>query len=254
MSDSIIKSVRRVFEILEYFDNERRPLAAKEVSKELGYPLMSAHQLLKSMSQLGYLDFDAPKWTYMPSRSFTTILKWVPDIIERETAILDFANALNRETRETVNISRLIGTNVRIIHGLESVHMVGVSVRVGTVMPAGNSLTGLVALASLDDKAFSEYLDYISSAAPTQRAEFDKARLDQVRKDLAEVGTAAKNDLLIEGVGAVCLPVRTLASQETLVIGVVGPSNRISAKAAHHHKIIAKLAKQFGIKSAFKLR
>lgn len=254
MADTVIKSVRRVFEILEFFDRERRPLAAKEVAKELCYPLMSAHQLLKSMCQLGYLDFDAPKWTYIPSRSFTTILNWVPDIIERETTIMEFANALNRETRETINISRLIGTNIRIIYGLESVHSVGVSVRVGTNMPAGNSLTGLVALAALDDSDFADYLAYIMSLPPEDRDDFDKAKLDEVRADLRARGTAAKGDVLVDGVGAVCFPVRTLAEQEVLVIGVVGPSRRIAADQATHRETISRVAKQYGVKPVFRLR
>ncbi|GAB5486936.1 MAG: hypothetical protein Pars2KO_05060 [Parasphingorhabdus sp.] len=254
MSDTVIKSVRRIFEILEFFDQERRPLAAKEVSKELGYPLMSAHQLLKSMYQLGYVDFDAPNWTYMPSKSFTAVLDWVPDIIERETGILDFVNALNRETRETVNISKRIGTQVRIIHGLESVHLVGVSVKVGVTMPVGNSLTGLVALASLDDQEFSKYLNYINSVESDHREAFDKKQLDEVRDDLSRYGSAAKGDVLVDGVGAVCIPVKTLANQETLVIGVVGPSKRIAECADQHRKTIARLAKEHRIRTAFKLK
>jgi DNA-binding IclR family transcriptional regulator len=254
MAEAVIKSVRRVFEILEYFDRERRPLAAKEISNQLNYPLMSAHQLLKSMHQLGYMDFDAPNWTYMPSRSFITILDWVPDIIERETGILDFATALNRETRETINISRRIGTDVRIIHGLESVHTVGVSVAVGTTMPAGNSLTGLVALSSLNDEQFSKFLSFINNAKPHVQDWFDKQKLDDVRAELNKCGTAAKSDIMVEGVGAVCVPVKTLANQETLVVGVVGPSHRIAANADKHRATIAALAKEHGIKTAFKLK
>lgn len=254
MADSIIKSVRRVFEILEFFDRERRPLAAKEVAKELGYPLMSAHQLLKSMHQLGYMDFDAPYWTYIPSRSYISVLDWVPDIIEKETAILDFANALNRETKETINISRRVGTDVRIIHGLESVHTVGVSVAIGTTMATGSSLTGLVALASLDDAEFLKYLSFISSSDADSADQFKKNELDEVREELGRFGTAAKGDVLVEGVGAVCLPVKTLANQEILVIGVVGPSNRISENAGKHRETIANLARVHGIRTAFKLR
>lgn len=254
MPDSVIKSVRRVFEILEYFDQQRRPIAAKEVAKELGYPSMSAHQLLKSMNQLGYLDFDPPNWTYMPSKTFTSILDWVPDIIEREASILEFVEALNQQSQETINISQRIGTDVKIIHGLESAHTVGVSVKVGTSMPAGNSLTGLVALASLNDESFAKYLVYANTPELAQRHNFDKVKLDSVRDQLDQHGTAAMSDVLVEGVGAVCLPIKTLANQEILVVGVVGPSNRISVNTGKHRKQIAKLAKEFGIKTAFKLR
>ncbi|MEP6340502.1 hypothetical protein, partial [Parasphingorhabdus sp.] len=101
---------------------------------------------------------------------------------------------------------------------------------------------------------FSKYLNYINSIDSDQREKFDKRQLDDVREDLARYGSAAKGDVLVDGVGAVCLPVKTLANQETLVIGVVGPSKRIAQCADQHRQTIARLAKEHGIKTSFKLK
>lgn len=254
VSDNTIKSVRRIFEILELFDKERRPLAAKEIAKQLGYPLMSAHALLKSIHQLGYADFDPPNWTYVPSRSFLALLDWVPDILERERRLLDFVTELNQETKETVNISRQLNTQVRIIHGLESMHIVGVSVKVGAMMPATSSLTGLAALACLDKEASLQFMNNLEQGDPAQFKQLDRDLIDDVLAELSQRGTVSRSDLFIQGVGAVCLPVWTSQGSDALIVGVVGPSDRILANSENHRRTIKRLAKSYGIKNIYKLR
>lgn len=254
MSQKAIKSVRRVFEILELFDQERRPLAAKEVAKRLDYPLVSAHALLKSIHELGYADFDPPNWTYIPSRSFVSVLDWVPDLLEREGQLLSFAEELNQATRETINISRQINTNIRIIYGLESLHPVGVSVKVGVMMPIPHSLTGITALASLPDAGRDQFLKRLRAQDSAQFAHLDIDMIDTIGKELSEQGTVTRCDLLIPGVGAVCMPVKTIDGHETLVVGVVGPSDRIIESQAEHRKTLKRLAKSFQVKTVFKLR
>ena len=58
MSKEVIKTAKRLFEILEYFDEMQRPLSLKEVALRFGYPVSSASAVLKSMVVLGYVDFD----------------------------------------------------------------------------------------------------------------------------------------------------------------------------------------------------
>ncbi len=251
MAENTIKSVRRVFEILELFDKERKPLAAKDIAKRLGYPLVSAHALLKSMHELGYADFDQPTWTYIPSRNFISVLDWVPDLLERERNLLDFVEALNRQTLETVNISRQVNTQIRIMHGVESVHTVGVNVRVGAMMPITGSLTGLTALGGMPSDERIEFLERLESDDPKQYSGFDNRLLDHVVDQLELRGHATQADIFITGVGAVCFPVYTMDKRERLVIGVVGPSDRVIANEVEYRKAIKQLAKEYNIKTVY---
>ncbi len=248
MPDSTIKSVRRIFEILELFDAQRTPLAAKEISRQLNYPLTSSHALLKSMHDLGYADYHPEDWTYTPSRKLISSLEWAREYLERDSRMLDLVSGLNEATRETINLSRLSGDQVKIVHGLECLHPVGVSVRVGLLMPATASLTGLTAVAALP----SEGLDhYIKLHKPDKKA---LARMDQVRQELTQRGSVAMCDLFIQGIGAVCTPVKGLLSQDVMVIGVVGPSERIREHELAYRQNLKRLTAKFGIKTRFKLR
>ena len=254
MADNTIKSVRRVFEILELFDKEKKPLAAKEIAKKLDYPLVSAHALLKSMHELGYADFDPPTWSYVPSRNFIALLEWVPVILDRERNLLDFVEALNRETMETVNVSRRVNTQIRIIHGLESVHTVGVNVRVGAMMPVTGSLTGLTALGGLSKGDREALLSRLAQDDPEQAKTVSEKLVAEIADDLASKGTASQSDLFITGVGAVCFPVHTQDRREQLVVGVVGPTDRLTEHADEYRRKIHKLTTAFKIKTVFPIK
>jgi len=254
MSEIPIKSVKRVFEILELFDRERSPLGAKKVADALGYPLMSTHELLKSMQHLGYAEYDVIQRAYAPSFSIAELVDWTRNFVERETDILDFMGVANRETRETVNLSRRINANVKIIHGLETLQPVGVSVKIGTEMPVANSLTGLCSLACMDEARFEEFIKRYRKIGERQFKSFNKDVFSHIRGELLEYGAVCKCDLFVEGIGAVCMPVLAKSTGEALVIGIVGPSERIRQNQAQHRKTLKRLSKQFSLDTPWPIR
>ncbi len=254
MSNDTVKSVRRVFEILELFDRERRPMSAKAVSKSLGYPLTSTHALLKSMQTLGYADYDAANWCYVPSPVLSALLDWVRDFLVRETQILNLTTALNAETQETINLSRRINLNVRIIHGLESRHNVGVSVRVGTMMPLTGSLTGVVALAAMEEDARQQVLSEIATRDQAQQESFRPELLASVIDELKDHGSVMRCDVTVPGIGAVCTPILTEARNEMLVLGVVGPSDRIQRGHDEYRAALHRGLQTHNVATVFNIR
>ncbi len=253
MSTIPIKSVRRVFEILEMFAREKRPLSAKEISDRLEYPLMSAHALMKSMHSMGYLDFGNPKWAYSPSRKFLGVLDWCREQLDRDNDLIDFAENLNEITGETINLSRQFGFAVKIIFGLETRLPVGVSVSVGTEMPLTKSLTGLTALSCMTNEQLGLFLPKLRRHDPEQAKQYSAQLIDETRRQLDKWGMVTMCDVYVDGIGAVCFPVRSGLGEQLIVLGVVGPSARIAEKESEHRQTIRKLARKHGIKSVFPL-
>src|SRR4051794_31187165 len=102
MAAEAIKSARRVFEILELFDRERRRLSLKEISARLGYPASSGSVLLKSVVALGYLDYDRRVKTYFPTMRITALGGWVPGALFGEGGVAELMDHLRAVTGETV--------------------------------------------------------------------------------------------------------------------------------------------------------
>ena len=100
MSQDVIKTARRLFEILEYFDEVQRPLSLKDVALRFGYPVSSASAILKSMVVLGYVDFDRYSRTYMPTMRIVQLGQWVQGALFGEHSVISLVNHLNKLTEE----------------------------------------------------------------------------------------------------------------------------------------------------------
>ncbi len=254
MTVKMVKSVNRTMEILELFDRKRKPLPAVEIAEELGYPLASTHEILKTLAELDYLSYGTPKWTYVPSRKFPGVVDWVNDLTSDYSRLLDLMAALNDETKETVNLSRRARKHVKIIKGYECRHQIGVSSKPGTSMPVTQSLTGLVSLAVMSDSELELFLRKIKELDPQQYQELDRSMLDEVIAEVRKYGASSRCGLRVDGIGAVCFPVVSESSDETLVIGIVGPSDRIREEANSHRRIIKRLVEQFNVRTIYPIR
>lgn len=229
-------------------------MSAKEVATALGYPLTSTHALLKSIHDLGYADYDAERWTYVPSPALSMVSEWSRDFLSREASIVDLAVQLNNETRETINLSRRINLRVRIIYGLESQQSVGVSVRIGTMMPLYQSHTGIVALSSMDEAERAAALDRLAEHDPDGFAAVDQQLIDSTHAELVARGSALGCDRFMQGIGAVCTPIVTSERGEPLVLGIVGPSDRITSGNDDYRKVLKRLVAEYNVKTLFRLR
>src|SRR5260221_13800450 len=116
MADNAIKSARRVFEILEYFDRERRPLSLKDIAGRLRYPPSSGSTLLKSMVALGYLEYDQLSRTYFPTMRIAALGGWVHAALFGDGAIERLLEHLHRATGETVVLAAQSGLYAQYVH------------------------------------------------------------------------------------------------------------------------------------------
>ena len=66
MTDTMVRSVRRAFDILEVFARVRRPLSLKDLMGEFDCPSSSLADLLKTMSRIGCLSFDNATQDLLP--------------------------------------------------------------------------------------------------------------------------------------------------------------------------------------------
>ena len=253
MSVKLVKSARRIFEILELFDRERRAMPAVEIAAQLQYPLASTHEILKTLVELGYFTYGDPKWAYAPSNSIASIVDWTKDVVGNDSRIIQLMDDLNSVTQETINLSRRVDANVKIIKGLESRHAVGVSAKPGTLMPVTQSLTGIASLSATSEEELDQFLKRLRNLDPDQHKNLNRGLVDEIVGEIKTTGSSMRCDLTVEGVGAVCCPIRSPQFNEALVIGIVGPSNRIKEHASEHVKNLTRLLRKHRIETYFKL-
>jgi DNA-binding IclR family transcriptional regulator len=113
---SPVKSARRVVQLLEFFDDIRRGARVSEISASLSYPQSSTSILLKCLTELGYLEYNARNHTYLPTPRVTLLGSWLGHGPIRNGKIMRLLEELSEITGKTVILAAKNGIFSQYIH------------------------------------------------------------------------------------------------------------------------------------------
>ncbi|OKO74274.1 IclR family transcriptional regulator C-terminal domain-containing protein [Bradyrhizobium sp. AS23.2] len=226
---SVIKTARRIFEVLEYFDEVQQPTSLKEMSVHFGYPVSSASVLLKSMVVMGYLDYDSYSRTYMPTMRVAMLGNWVQGALFGESRILALMKHMSDETGETISLGTQSDLLAQYIHVVPSQYAIRYHLKSGAVRPLARSGIGCLLLSARTDETIDRLLRRINiEEEPDARIALPD--LMQRIREIREQGYVFSRNTLVDGIGLIgmLLPIRRHG--RILAIGVGGPLDRLDKK------------------------
>src|SRR3954463_8300973 len=100
--DSVVKSVGRAFEVLEAFNEVRKPMLAIEIATRFSFPVSSTAALLKSMVKLGYLSFDQRDRRYFPTIRIAIISEYLHGALFGQGSLMALMGDLHSLIGETI--------------------------------------------------------------------------------------------------------------------------------------------------------
>ncbi|MDO9461567.1 MAG: helix-turn-helix domain-containing protein [Alphaproteobacteria bacterium] len=230
-----IKSARRIFEVLEYFEDVKRPVSLKEVATKCDYPTSSAAALLKSMAVLGYLFYDSYNRTYMPTMRIAQMGRWLDAGLFGDSAFLALVDFVHKELDELVSISTQSDLHAQYIHCLQTSKRLRFEVKPGDVRPLAISGIGRTMLSGHTDVEIARLMRRINAVCPPEeRIELNALMkiINGIRRD----GYMFSKHIIVQdaGVIAMLLPQRDFGRD--LVLGVGGPVSRLEER---HEEILA---------------
>src|SRR5215471_12160295 len=89
ITGSVVKSAGRVLQVLEFFDDIRRESNVVEIKDALGYPQSSTSALLRSLVELGYLNYNNTSRTYIPTTRVALLGTWIDNDLMRDGGLLE---------------------------------------------------------------------------------------------------------------------------------------------------------------------
>jgi DNA-binding IclR family transcriptional regulator len=180
-----IKSARRVFEVLEFFDSAHPEASVMDITKRYGYPQSSASELLSYMVSLGYLRRGSTCRTYQLTIRAAMLGSWVQPKLVREGRLLPLMDTLAEETGCTIVLSGNNGVRLQCFHAVagqgdtDGPHQ-------GDMLPLLRSAEGRALLARTDRGLVRKYLHRLNAEAEDSdlRIRYDDlaADLDQIEK------------------------------------------------------------------------
>lgn len=181
-----VKSAMRALEVLEHFRLTQQPRSMSELSADLGYPLSSTTVLLKTLVQLGYLNYDRVRRVYFPTPKVTGLGDWVPRALFGSSRLIDAMNDVHAQTHEGIFLGTRNDVSLQYLKTRQSIHALRFYIEEGTVRPITQSAAGWVLLSSLPDEKVENMVRRANIATPDQSARMQPEqifrRIEEVRK------------------------------------------------------------------------
>ena len=230
MNDSVVKSVRRVFEVLELFDAERTALSATSIARTLKYPASSTVALLKSMVNLSYLTYDHAERTYFPTVRLAMIGYWLENSFYVDGHLLQLMDEISATTDESTFLSWQSDLEMQFVKVKIGSLGLAPSPALGTRAPLFGSVAGLTALSQKRDVEIVKLAERLNQIRRKQAPQVDlAASMDQIRR-FRNLGHGVGYDGLVHGLSTLAWPLRQKGSSRSVVLSILGPTERIKAK------------------------
>ena len=227
MSKDVVKSVGRVFSVLELFKTHQKPLTATEVCNYLDYPKSSADALLKSLVILGYLTLDINTTKYFSSLRVTKLGDWLPELFGASSYALQMVDHIHKALGETVTLSMPNDIHMQFITVITGTFPISLSFQQGTKLPLFTTGIGIAQLATRTDEQIAKALKRGNRRAASAQ---DRVNLDELMVDIESTRAKGYCDAfnrLVPDTGAIAMALPGPSSESQLVVAVGGPIDRI---------------------------
>lgn len=243
MENSVIKTAGRVFEILEYFREVKKPLSIRDISEYFDYPLSSTSVLIKSIATLGYLSYDSRIRAYSPTIMVAMLGDWIYESSFSSSEILGLMKALSEATSETVILAVQNDIQAQYVQVIQSQLPIQFYVSPGTRRPLCASGTGWALLAPQPDATIARIHQRTESRIGKGGLP-ENMGLDDVMVQVAKVrlkGYVYSRGTNTPGVGVIAMPLPAPPSGARLVIGIGGLIERLDKSEKRLAKIMKEL-------------
>ena len=234
----VVKSAIRTLEILEYFDEVQQPLNIVAVATALDYPPSSAAALLRSLTTMGYLHYNARKRTYVPTDRVPFLGSWINPALFQEAGLPRLMRAIRRRTGQVVVLAARNNDMAQYIHVLNEPKAVTHHIRIGQRRALAPSGVGQILLSAMIEKDVKRLYHRMNAYAKAPEDRIDVpallAQLAVVRKR----GYAFSRNLVVEGYGMIALSIPLSCTSQPLALGVGGQCEALEAREVEIIQII----------------
>lgn len=221
-----IQSIERAAAILRLLAGRSRRLGVVELANALGLPKTTAHGLLRTLQQVGFVEQDPESGKYQLGAELLHIGTSYLDGNELRTRALNWSDSLASRSNESVRIGTLHSGQVLVVHHVFRPDDSSQALEVGALLPAHASALGKVLLAhdkfvmdELVGRALPAYTPATITGAEMLRRELDR---------VLERGWATDMEELVEGEVAYAAPIKDRRALAVGAIGISGPVERLA--------------------------
>jgi IclR family pca regulon transcriptional regulator len=223
-----VQSLSRGLTVLQAFNAERPAMTLADMARATGLTRATARRLLHTLVTLGFVCTDGRAFELTPrvldlGFAYVSSLQ-LPDIAQ------PFMEALSDRVHESVSASVLDGAQIVYVARVNTQRIMGISLAIGSRLPAAWTSMGRVLLAGLADAQLEEFLDGLVVTGLTMQSITD---IEALRSEIHTVrgqGYALIDQELEEGIRSVAAPLRDRRGRTLAAINVGTHAARVTLK------------------------
>ncbi len=223
-----VQSLSRGLAVLQAFNAERPAMTLADMSRATGLTRATSRRLLHTLETLGYVASDGRAYELTPrvldlGFAYVSSLQ-LPDIAQ------PFMEELSDTVHESVSASVLDGDQIVYVARVNTQRIMGISLAIGSRLPAAWTSMGRVLLANLPEERLEEFLESLDGTGPAPQSIND---IDALRAEIVSVrqqGYALLDQELEEGIRSVAAPLRDRRGRTLAAINVGTHAARVTLK------------------------
>ncbi|MGY1454981.1 IclR family transcriptional regulator [Streptomyces sp. SS8] len=232
-----IQSLERAAAVLRLLAGGERRLGLSDIASTLGLAKGTAHGLLRTLQQEGFVEQDPASGRYQLGAELLRLGNSYLDVHELRARALVWTDDLARSSGESVYLGVLHQQGVLIVHHVFRPDDSRQVLEVGAMQPLHSTALGKV-LAAYDPVAHSEAMDS-GREALTAHTITDPEPFEEVLELTRSRGWAADVEETWEGVASIAAPVHDRRRMPVGAVAVTGAVERVCADGEIQPRLVA---------------
>ncbi|MBW1599411.1 IclR family transcriptional regulator [Streptomyces sp. JJ38] len=220
-----IQSLERAAAVLRLLAGGERRLGLSDIASTLGLAKGTAHGLLRTLQQEGFVEQDEASGRYQLGAELLRLGNSYLDVHELRARALVWSDDLARSSGEAVYLGVLHSGGVLVVHHVFRPDDSRQVLEIGAMQPLHSTAAGKV-LAAYDPVAHSDLLD--AEREPfTSRTLTSEAALEECLGLVRARGWAADQEETWEGVASIAAPIHDRRRLTVGAVGITGAVERL---------------------------
>jgi DNA-binding IclR family transcriptional regulator len=223
----------KVLDVLLLFQESWPELSAEEICELIDAPRSTTYRYIRILRDKGFLE-RSPAGAFRLGPRLLQLGRIARSRLDISDIALPVMEEIARQTRETVLLTRLFGSNAVCVERIEGPQAVRISFEVGQIQPLHGGASSKILLAYVDDDKWDDHL-----TLPLERftehtvtdPEILKAQLREIRRQ----GYCVSDSEVDLGARAVSVPIANARGRTVAALSTAGLTFRIDDATVERH-------------------
>jgi len=237
-----VQSVERAAAMLRLLAADGGPLGLVQIAEALGLARGTAHGLLRTLEEVGFVEHERPSGRYALAPDLLHLGYPDFDLNEIRSMAMNWADSLAARTGESVRVVAFAGGEAVVAHHVFRADPSRQVLETGSVLPLHASAPGKVLLAFVPGATRSLAGHDLDSL--TYRTLTDRRLLERAVAEIRDRGWAAEVEEMTPGRAGIAAPVRDRGGNVVAAVGVVGAAEDVcDARARPRQALVTQVVR-----------